>query len=330
MQHEGETRIVLRDPSHFSDAVVLLSPAAMAALAMMDGRRTLPEVQQGLVSRYGMAPPLADLEELVRRMDACHFLDSEAYRRERHDRLEEFRRLPDRPPFLAGKAYPEEPGALEALLDRFAPDAVVNCVGVIKQRPEASAAEETMEVNGRLPHLLADLCAPARLVHFSTDCVFSGARGGYRPEDPPDAEDLYGRSKLAGEVDRPGCLTLRTSIVGWELKGHRGLLEWFASNRGRTVKGFRRGVFSGLSTEEIARAFLGPVPTISQRLVRAKRTLAKHRVAFEAPAGPVWSHVQRRSVTDDDSQISSSGLSPPAITGAASLRTNSALMSSCR
>lgn len=140
---------------------------------------------------------------------------------------------------------------VQALLDRFAPDAVVNCVGLVKQRPGDEALFE--EVNARLPHRLAGLCAPARFVHFSTDCVFSGRRGGYRIEDPPDATDAYGRSKLAGEVDLPHALTLRTSLIGWELKNRHGLLEWFAGNRGRTVKGFRRAVFSGLSTETAAR-----------------------------------------------------------------------------
>lgn len=139
-------------------------------------------------------------------------------------------------------------GPWQEALERFQPEAVVNCIGVVKQR--AADDEEMVEVNGRLPHRLAK--TGARLVHFSTDCVFSGSRGGYREEDVPDPVDVYGRSKLEGEVRGPGCLTLRTSLVGWELKSHLGLLDWFAAQRGRTVKGFRRAVFSGLSTEAMA------------------------------------------------------------------------------
>lgn len=134
-----------------------------------------------------------------------------------------------------------------AVVADFTPAAVVNCVGVVKQRSTASF----WGVNAEFPWVLAGL--GPRLVHFSTDCVFSGRRGLYRQDETPDPVDEYGRSKLAGEVDRPGCLTLRTSIVGWELKEYRGLLEWFAAQRGGTVKGFRRAVFSGLSTEALAR-----------------------------------------------------------------------------
>lgn len=137
--------------------------------------------------------------------------------------------------------------AVPGVVADFRPEAVVNCIGLVKQRPTS----DFKEVNARFPHLLAGL--GPRLVHFSTDCVFSGRRGGYRQDEAPDPVDDYGRSKLAGEVSGPGSLTLRTSIVGWELKEHRGLLEWFAANRGQAVKGFRRAVFSGLSTEAMAR-----------------------------------------------------------------------------
>ena len=92
----------------------------------------------------------------------------------------------------------------------------------------------------------------ARLIHISTDCVFSGAKGGYREADFPDANDLYGRSKLLGEVDYPNAVTLRTSIIGHELSGHRSLLGWFLKQQGK-VKGFRRAIFSGLPTVELSR-----------------------------------------------------------------------------
>jgi len=141
------------------------------------------------------------------------------------------------------------------IVSEFRPEAVVNAVGIVKQRSEASAAIPSLEINSLLPHRLALICgaAGARLVHLSTDCVFSGRRGAYTESDSPDAEDLYGRSKYLGEVAAPGCLTLRTSIIGRELSRKTGLLEWFLSQRGGTVKGFRNAIFSGFTTHEMAR-----------------------------------------------------------------------------
>jgi dTDP-4-dehydrorhamnose reductase len=143
---------------------------------------------------------------------------------------------------------------LAAVLREQAPDAVVNCVGVVKQRPEADAAVSTIEINGLLPHRLAELCHEigARLVHLSTDCVFSGRRGGYRESDLPDPLDLYGRSKLVGEVSEPPGITLRTSIIGLELQRGSSLVEWFLARRG-TIRGFRRAIFSGFTTREMVR-----------------------------------------------------------------------------
>ncbi len=89
-------------------------------------------------------------------------------------------------------------------------------------------------------------------MQISTDCVFSGLRGNYTEADLPDAVDLYGRTKLLGELNRPNCLTLRTSIVGWELKGRSSLLEWFASQRGSRIKGYRQAIYTGLSTSVLA------------------------------------------------------------------------------
>jgi len=135
------------------------------------------------------------------------------------------------------------------------PDVVVNAVGVVKQHSAANDAANTIAVNALLPHRLADRCrdAHARFIHVSTDCVFSGIRGAYTESDVPDARDLYGRSKLLGEVDRDECLTLRTSMVGREMQSSRGLLEWFLSRRGETVPGFTRARFSGLTTLELSR-----------------------------------------------------------------------------
>jgi dTDP-4-dehydrorhamnose reductase len=135
------------------------------------------------------------------------------------------------------------------------PDVVFNAVGIVKQRQEANDAAGTIAVNALLPHRLAARCgaAGARLIHISTDCVFSGERGKYSESDVPDANDLYGRSKLLGEVSDDACLTVRTSMVGREIRSSRGLIEWFLSRRGQSVPGFTRARFSGLSTPELSR-----------------------------------------------------------------------------
>lgn len=155
-------------------------------------------------------------------------------------------------------SYPEvdarnEDRLLEVMAD-FRPEAVVNAVGIVKQRESAKAAIPSLEVNALLPHRLAVMCraAGARLVHMSTDCVFSGRRGGYTEEDVSDAEDLYGRTKFMGEVAQPGCVTLRTSIIGLELSRKGGLIEWFLSQKGE-IWGFTHAIYTGLTTAEMSR-----------------------------------------------------------------------------
>jgi dTDP-4-dehydrorhamnose reductase len=145
------------------------------------------------------------------------------------------------------------PETLAPALGEFRPQVVVNCIGVVKQRHEADVLEH-LEINAVAPHRIARLChdAGARLIHVSTDCVFSGRRGMYTEDDNADAEDIYGRTKYLGEVDAPHCLTLRTSFIGRELSGRLSLLEWFLAQRG-PVKGFRRAIFSGLTSLELAR-----------------------------------------------------------------------------
>jgi len=148
----------------------------------------------------------------------------------------------------------ENPDQLAALLQRTRPSLIVNCIGLIKQLAEASDPLSALPVNALLPHRLARLAAlvGARLVHISTDCVFSGTRGGYVEGDAPDAQDLYGRSKLLGEVDYPNAITLRTSIIGHELASAHGLVGWFLAQQS-AVRGYTRAVFSGLTTVELAR-----------------------------------------------------------------------------
>ena len=133
---------------------------------------------------------------------------------------------------------------------------LINCVGVIKQRPEATDPVLTIQTNSLLPHLLAEWQSNhgGRLLHFSTDCVFSGSRGHYSENDAPDANDLYGRSKLLGETRAENALTLRTSIIGRELSNCASMVEWFLSNRGGRVQGYTKVIYSGVTTNWMSRA----------------------------------------------------------------------------
>ncbi len=134
------------------------------------------------------------------------------------------------------------------------PDVVINCIGIIKQLPTAKDPLVSLTVNSLFPHRLAVLCQAAhvRLYHISTDCVFSGRKGMYTEQDVSDAEDLYGRTKFLGEVDAPGCLTLRTSIIGRELESRSGLVEWFLSQKGGKVRGYSKAIYTGFTTQVMA------------------------------------------------------------------------------
>lgn len=143
---------------------------------------------------------------------------------------------------------------VEEIVGEFRPDVVVNCIGIVKQRSAAKDITQSLLINSLLPHRLALLCkiASARLIHISTDCVFDGNNGNYTEADSSDAEDIYGKTKFLGEVHEPHCLTLRTSIIGLELKNKSSLVEWFLAQTG-SVNGFQNAVFSGFTTNELSR-----------------------------------------------------------------------------
>ena len=155
---------------------------------------------------------------------------------------------------IVGGVRAEDTAGVGRALDQTGPDVVVNCIGVVKQRRDASPAE-MIRTNALFPHQLAEACGERgiRLIHLSTDCVFSGHRGGYTEDDIPDAEDLYGRSKALGEPRGAGVLTLRTSMIGRELQGSNGLLEWLLSQRGE-VRGFTAASFTGPTAPVLADA----------------------------------------------------------------------------
>lgn len=169
------------------------------------------------------------------------------------------RRMPDHPWFtglsdrLIDGVDVGDVVSLRNRITRIKPDVLVNCVGVVKQLSAAKDPLHSIPINSLLPHQLAEICGDigARLIHISTDCVFSGSRGNYRESDFADADDLYGRSKFLGEVDYPHAITLRTSIIGHEMQGNRSLVDWFLSQQG-SIQGFTKAIFSGLPTIELA------------------------------------------------------------------------------
>lgn len=143
-------------------------------------------------------------------------------------------------------------------IELIKPDFVINCIGIVKQGLLGQNIPANITVNALLPHKIAQVCQEnsTRLLHISTDCVFSGNKGNYSETDVPDAGDLYGRSKLLGELNYPHCLTLRTSIIGHEIKPRHGLLEWFLAQK-MIVQGYTQHIFSGFPTIELAKIIAG-------------------------------------------------------------------------
>lgn len=155
---------------------------------------------------------------------------------------------------LIGNVEVLKEDSLIRLFAQTKPDVVINCIGLIKQLADVNDPLITLPINAMLPHRLATLskACGARLIHFSTDCVFSGKKGGYSEEDESDALDLYGKSKFIGELhDYDNALTIRTSIIGHGLTPNSSLVDWFLSRKDK-IYGYKNAIFSGLPTIEIA------------------------------------------------------------------------------
>jgi len=156
---------------------------------------------------------------------------------------------------------------LEKKVLNLKPDLIINCVGIIKQNFLINNYLDSIHINSLFPHQLARInnLNSSRLIHFSTDCVFSGQKGMYKEEDFADASDIYGRTKFLGEVRYPNTITLRTSIIGHEINSSLSLIDWFLSQN-LQIKGFDKAIFSGLPTVEVARIikkFIIPLPNLS-------------------------------------------------------------------
>lgn len=144
--------------------------------------------------------------------------------------------------------------SVEKVIAKVQPHFVINSIGIIKQLNDANDPVKAIGINSLFPHRLASVCRATDIhfVHISTDCVFSGKRGMYKESDVSDATDMYGRTKFLGEVSGPNCLTLRTSIIGHALDSSNGLLDWFLSQGQNEIHGYRKAIYSGLTTIELA------------------------------------------------------------------------------
>ena len=165
-------------------------------------------------------------------------------------------------------------------------DVVINCIGVVKQRVHRTTDDEMIEINARFPHKLSDICAAfsTRLIHISTDCVFSGNKGDYVETDKPDPVDIYGLSKLAGEIVDAHNLTIRTSHVGRELTNFTSLFEWILKNRGKQVVGYSNAIYSGLTTYSLAvviNSMLATGANIGGLVHVASKSLSKYQLITE-------------------------------------------------
>jgi dTDP-4-dehydrorhamnose reductase len=172
---------------------------------------------------------------------------------------------------------------IHTLINQIKPNIILNCIGVIKQRNEAQNPLLSIELNALLPHKLAEFVegTKSRLIHISTDCVFSGEKGNYLEDDPSDAKDLYGKTKFLGELTSyKNSITLRTSIIGPELKGKHSLLEWFLSQK-ESVNGYTNAIYSGFPTTElinIIEKYIIPNPSISGLYNLASDPISKYEL----------------------------------------------------
>lgn len=146
-------------------------------------------------------------------------------------------------------------GSIRKVIEALQPAYVINCVGVIKQKLSPASFVDCIEINSSLPHRLSSICEEngSRLVHFSTDCVFSCKPGIKDLLAQPDPQDLYGRSKLLGELDHENSLTIRTSIVGRQISGSESLFEWFLNQKGKKVSGYTKALYTGVTTKTLAK-----------------------------------------------------------------------------
>jgi dTDP-4-dehydrorhamnose reductase len=204
---------------------------------------------------------------------------------------------------------------LEEIIDTIKPDITINCIGILNAAADKDI-KLAFQVNSLLPHQLVKLMErhQGKLIHISTDCVFSGERGDYIESDIPDGTSFYSQSKQLGEVISSNHLTVRTSIIGPELKSDGiGLFLWFMKQTG-TIKGYKNVWWNGVTTLELAKSLdqmitcnvnglfqLGAVKKISKYdlLVLIKDIFQKQDVLIE----PDYHFIQDRTIKNTRSDF---------------------------
>ncbi len=171
---------------------------------------------------------------------------------------------------------------VEEVLERYNPNLIINCIGITNKflKVNFKLIEKSIYINALFPHKLYQICTKidARLIHLSTDCVFSGRKGFYNEDDVPDPIDIYGRSKLLGELNYTNSLTIRKSAIGHELFTSNGLLEWFLNNKD-SIEGYKNAIFSGLTVLELAKIihkYIIPNKNLSGILHIAGKPISKY------------------------------------------------------
>ena len=183
--------------------------------------------------------------------------------------------------FIIKKLDVSDERLLKKTIYKYQPKIVINCIGLVKQVDSSTDPIQAIQINSLLPHRLLSICESinSKLVHISTDCVFSGVEGNYKEGDTANATDVYGLSKRLGEIDAPN-LTLRTSVIGREIKDHVGLLDWFLSQE-KDVLGYSGAIFSGLPAPEIAavlRDFVIPNKSLAGLYHLAANPISKYEL----------------------------------------------------
>lgn len=138
--------------------------------------------------------------------------------------------------------------------NKIAPsDVIINCAGTIKPRVDELGALNAIRVNAVFPRLLANYAESigAKMIHPTTDCVFTGMEGGYDENSPHDVTDIYGRTKSLGEP--ANCTVIRTSIIGEEVNQGRSLVEWVKRNHDKEIPGYTNHIWNGVTCYQFAK-----------------------------------------------------------------------------
>lgn len=191
-----------------------------------------------------------------------------------------------------------DPVRVDFLLQYHKPEIVINCAGIVPRSPDYSDAEQVIRVNSYAPKVLGEACSDhdIKLIHVSTDCVFSGLTGNYDEKDIPNPNSLYGLSKYIGEVTRYPHLTVRTSFIGYPDPTQRGLLQWFKDTD--PITGYAKYWWNGITTTELARVLMEDIQSYTGLLHIGNRELTSKYNLLET-ANKVYGWNKEIDAVDD-------------------------------